>query len=797
MGYEYIRQPQVFTRPISALGGIYPNTLLPYYYTSFESWTSASNVDATIWPIPRAFRILDIPGSFIVTQGGVVQSPTKYRINKDFRYIEFFQPVPATIPVEVTQIGTTVLTSTTFEELTANKFVVNSRTNDDAIRILKTGGGNAIQLYQPLDNQTPFTLNRTGQILMGSYVGTPVYFNRWNNDQNIIIASGGNPGISIVQTDDSANSGVLTLNKSRGSTLGGIGSVFPGDNLGIINFGAADGVVQFRTSARITASIEAIENIVTPGVVPGVIQFSTTSTTGQFAERMRINSFGRVGIGTGFPQGRLDITENSALPALFIQQTGTGDLIRAFDSGGEDITPFVITSAGRIGFGTDQPKYKLHLEGSTSSDAWIYQRSTTTGQPRILQAMGRDFPYESEGNTGIYSYDESNDFTGDIRSTHDIRFYKDSMPDNFTYFTITSSAGTTFPIGGTKLLANNSEGNYIVTVGGLVQPVEEYQINGVTRRIIFNETINANAPILIRQLVAPELSSNFILPLTSWTFTSGKDDLIYNFPSDASLVQDDDAYVVSVNGVIQTPSKYDVDNSPKRITFVDMPSSGFAITVTRLPSAEAPLSNFTDARTMTPFYTWVTSSAVDTYEFYLGGSFDMLLEEDGYYVTVGGVLQNPTKYFTDAYDKTIRFSDPVPADAEVLVIQTSAPVYNFNYSTRMFVNEGNSDANPTERLRITSKGAGYVNLNAGLGVRETGGNAAMGTATLNGTTAVTIANTRVTNSSRIFLTIQDPDGTPGAPYVSNRVSGVSFSIKSTSGSDTSTVAWHIIEPATF
>jgi hypothetical protein len=82
----------------------------------------------------------------------------------------------------------------------------------------------------------------------------------------------------------------------------------------------------------------------------------------------------------------------------------------------------------------------------------------------------------------------------------------------------------------------------------------------------------------------------------------------------------------------------------------------------------------------------------------------------------------------------------------------------------------------------------------GLRVKE-GTNAKMGTLTLNGATAVPVPTTAVTATSRIFLTIQAPGGTPaGIAYVSARTAGTSFSVKGVAG-DTSTVAWLIVEPA--
>ena len=81
---------------------------------------------------------------------------------------------------------------------------------------------------------------------------------------------------------------------------------------------------------------------------------------------------------------------------------------------------------------------------------------------------------------------------------------------------------------------------------------------------------------------------------------------------------------------------------------------------------------------------------------------------------------------------------------------------------------------------------------AGLRVKE-GTNCKQGTAVLVAGT-VTVADTAVTASSRIFLTSQADGGTPGFLRVSARTAGTSFTITSSSGTDTSTVAYEIFEP---
>jgi hypothetical protein len=59
---------------------------------------------------------------------------------------------------------------------------------------------------------------------------------------------------------------------------------------------------------------------------------------------------------------------------------------------------------------------------------------------------------------------------------------------------------------------------------------------------------------------------------------------------------------------------------------------------------------------------------------------------------------------------------------------------------------------------------------------------------------VTVSDASITANSRILLTANVPGGTPGWLHVSARSAGVSFTITSSSGADTSTVAYFILEP---
>jgi hypothetical protein len=83
----------------------------------------------------------------------------------------------------------------------------------------------------------------------------------------------------------------------------------------------------------------------------------------------------------------------------------------------------------------------------------------------------------------------------------------------------------------------------------------------------------------------------------------------------------------------------------------------------------------------------------------------------------------------------------------------------------------------------------------GLAIRE-GANATSGAATLAAGT-VTVNTTQVSATSRIQLTVQSLGtvATPKAVGVTARVAGTSFTITSADNTDTSVVAWTIIEPA--
>lgn len=101
----------------------------------------------------------------------------------------------------------------------------------------------------------------------------------------------------------------------------------------------------------------------------------------------------------------------------------------------------------------------------------------------------------------------------------------------------------------------------------------------------------------------------------------------------------------------------------------------------------------------------------------------------------------------------------------------------------------------TQAIMCNSQDKTYGSANIGWGpcVKE-GVNSKQGVATLASGT-VTVTNTAVTASSRIYVTRQAGGTSPGASFVSAQVIGASFTITSTSAADAGPVAWVIIEAA--
>lgn len=167
-------------------------------------------------------------------------------------------------------------------------FAVNAAT--DALRITQTGAGNALVVEDSANpDATPFIVDASGRVLIGGATATGSYALGSNAQLQL---QNSYAVLSQYSADASANT--FEFVKSRNATVGSQTVVQSGDSLGGFYFSGSDGA-NFIPAALIGALVDG-----TPGTndMPGSLTFSTTADgAASPTERMRINSFGSVGIG--------------------------------------------------------------------------------------------------------------------------------------------------------------------------------------------------------------------------------------------------------------------------------------------------------------------------------------------------------------------------------------------------------------------------------------------------------------------------------------------------------------------
>jgi hypothetical protein len=94
--------------------------------TSRQSWLTSSNENATQFPIPGNWTMLQDSASFLVSVGGVLQAPANYTINSATRTLTFSEVVSSGLEVGVTQLATAAPSTAYFDTISAsNSFFVN------------------------------------------------------------------------------------------------------------------------------------------------------------------------------------------------------------------------------------------------------------------------------------------------------------------------------------------------------------------------------------------------------------------------------------------------------------------------------------------------------------------------------------------------------------------------------------------------------------------------------------------------------------------------------------------------
>jgi len=137
----------------------------------------------------------------------------------------------------------------------------------------------------------------------------------------------------------------------------------------------------------------------------------------------------------------------------------------------------------------------------------------------------------------------------------------------------------------------------------------------------------------------------------------------YNLSSSIIPLSDNENnFIVSVDGVIQPQNSYHINSITRTIQFLVpniTPNSNARINVVQLFN---PLLPEEYINTIT---TWVSSSPLQTTSFYLPGTTSLLTNSKYYFVSIDGVLQSSFTYTLNITNRTINFNFPIPENTTI------------------------------------------------------------------------------------------------------------------------------------
>lgn len=157
------------------------------------------------------------------------------------------------------------------------------------------------------------------------------------------------------------------------------------------------GAAVFNNTATFNAAVS----------IPSTLSVTGTTTVGTLT--------GSGGLGPAI-SGQTVVSDSSSGTALRITQTGSGAALVVEDSANPDATPFVVDTNGRVGIGTSNPAYNLHIFSSNSQIAVIGEGPTAvTSRRHTTDSAG---PYylmlKARGTVASPTVVASGDVLGDI-----------------------------------------------------------------------------------------------------------------------------------------------------------------------------------------------------------------------------------------------------------------------------------------------------------------------------------------------------------------------------------------------
>jgi hypothetical protein len=246
-----------------------------------------------------------------------------------------------------------------------------------------------------------FTVDSLGRVLVGASTARSNFFGTTLSARAQVEGTGGAVGrgaVSVINNDVSNNPPYVLLGRSGAASFGSNAVVVSGSRLGTLTFHGADGT-SFIEAATVAGEVDG-----TPGSndMPGRLVFSTTADgAASPTERLRIDSSGRVGIGTSSPGGILEVKSADQNPNLYrlynAYNAGASswgvDFYRDTDSGNNLSVAEI--KAVRTGGNTSELKF-----GTSSTPGTVVERVRIDSSGRLLVGTSTAVSSEQFNVTG-------------------------------------------------------------------------------------------------------------------------------------------------------------------------------------------------------------------------------------------------------------------------------------------------------------------------------------------------------------------------------------------------------------
>lgn len=267
----------------------------------------------------------------------------------------------------------------------------------------------------------------------------------------------------------------------------------------------------------------------------------------------------------------------------------------------------------------------------------------------------------------IYRYSNN----GDLLKTFDLSSIGDYDPQRkmYDYWTWTTSTlpttSTLFLFYGPTVRSNNPA-NYILSIGGVIQPISHYyisQLQGFSLRTDMLDGVlpPGNVKLDVIQLFSPLLPEKYINSISYWIASSPTPTTTFTLTGSPSLSADSGYYIVSVNGVLQSPENYTVNDNSKTIEFTTTVPSNAIVNIVYTPEILPPA-------------VWSQTLTQSTTSFPLTGATNYRSDSKScFVVNVGGVIQPPEEYSIDITNQRLIFNTALPAYTPISIVQLSVP----------------------------------------------------------------------------------------------------------------------------